>query len=245
MSKEELEKYLEQGIALEKAIKYIYENDTQNTWRFSGFNIYVRKYNILAKKVVQLVGDADLIIVYNEDKLKSPFDMVFTQQKSIFDSLLVNILTLRALLETKIGYSKNEIENLKNFLQGKLRPAIFDKPQKEKDVQNAIEKLLIGRGMNKGIDYDREVGRVKISSKEVVPDFIFPRLGLALEVKLCNKDSKMKKIIDEINADIQAYGKAYDSILFIVYDIGFVRDEMEFKNGIEEGRKVSVIIVKQ
>lgn len=244
MSKEEIKKCLEEVIALEKAIKYIYETDAQNIWRFSDFNFYANKYNNLAKKVAELTGDYDFITVFYEDKLGNPFDTLPAQQKNIFDSLLANVLTLRALLETKIGYSDSEIENLKNFLQSKLRPAVFDKPKKEKDIQNALEKLLIGRGMNKGIDYDREVGRVKISSKEVIPDFIFPRLGLALEVKLCNENGKIKKIVDEINADIQAYGKAYDSILFVVYDIGFVRNEVEFKNGIEEGQKVSVIIVK-
>ena len=244
MDKEKLKKYLMQAVALEKAVKYIYETDTQNIWRFSGFHIYVAKYNILAKKVAALTGDAEFIFIYNEDKIGNPFDMVAQQQKEIFDSLLANILTIRALLEEKIGYSANEIENLKNFLQSKLRPAIFELPEKEKDVQDAIEKILIGRGMSKGIDYDRETGRVKVSSKEFIPDFIFPRLGLALEVKLCNKEGKMKRIIDEINADIQAYGKAYNRILFLVYDIGFIRNELEFKNGIEEGQKVSVIIVK-
>lgn len=40
-----------------------------------------------------------------------------------------------------------------------LRTVIFDKPQKEIEVQNAIEALLLGRGLNKGIDYDRESGK--------------------------------------------------------------------------------------
>ena len=191
-----------------------------------------------------MIGEYDFITAFREDKLRSPFDMTVIEQKAIFDALLASVLTLRALLESKIGYSESEIESLKNFLQSKLRSSIFDKPKKEKDVQDAIEKLLIGSGMNKGIDYDREVGRIKVSSKEVIPDFIFSRLGLALEVKFCNENGKMKKIIDEINADIQAYSKAYDSILFVIYDFGFIRNEVEFKNGIEEGQKISVIIVK-
>ena len=244
MDKDELRKYLEQTIALEKAIKYIYETDTQNVWRFSGFYNYVIRYNLLAKKVAEAIGDSEFVFVFNEDKIGNPYNTLANQQKIIFDSLLANVLSLKALLETKIGYSENETENLKNFLQSKLRASIFELPKKEIDVQDAIEKLLIGRGMSKGIDYDREVGRVKVSSKEFIPDFIFPRLGLALEIKLCNKEGKMKRIIDEINADIKAYEKRYDRILFLVYDIGFIRNEAEFKNGIEEGQKISVIIVK-
>ena len=67
--------------------------------------------------------------------------------------------------------------------------------------------MLIGRGFTKGIDYDREVGRVKVSIKEVVPDFILPKLSFAIEVKLAKTDSKAKAIVDEINADIQATKK--------------------------------------
>ncbi len=43
-----------------------------------------------------------------------------------------------------------------------LRTVIFDKPQKEIEVQNAIEALLLGRGLNKGIDYDRESGKLEL-----------------------------------------------------------------------------------
>ncbi|MDI3477952.1 MAG: hypothetical protein PWQ59_1477 [Thermoanaerobacterium sp.] len=158
--------------------------------------------------------------------------------------MLANVLTLRSLLESKIDFNQIEIENLINFLQSKLRAAIFKKPEKEKEIQDSIEQLLIGRGLNKGIEYDREVGRVKVSSKEVIPDFIFPRLNLALEVKLCTDETKKKKIIDEINADIQSYSKIYERILFVVYDLGTIRDEVEFKTGIDDGIKVSIIIVK-
>ena len=31
---------------------------------------------------------------------------------------------------------------------------------------NAIEALLLGRGLNKGIDYDRESGKFEFSGKE-------------------------------------------------------------------------------
>lgn len=98
--------------------------------------------------------------------------------------------------------------------------------------------------MVKGVDYDRETGRVKVSIKEVVPDFILPKLGLAIEVKLSKDRSKSKIIVDEINADIMSYGKEYASILFIVYDLGSIRDEVEFKRDLEITDGVSLIVVK-
>ena len=112
------------------------------------------------------------------------------------------------------------------------------------EIQDTIETLLIGKGLCKGIDFNREVGRVKVSIKEVIPDFIFPKLGLALEVKFTNDKTKTKRIIDQINADIRAYSKEYSNLLFVVYDIGTITDVNEFKNDIQNKDIINVIIVK-
>ena len=55
---------------------------------------------------------------------------------------------------------------------------------------------------------------------------------------------RVREVIDEINADIQAYSKRYRSLLFIVYDMGHIRDEVEFKQDLEDPGNVSVIVVK-
>ncbi|MBI2820028.1 MAG: hypothetical protein HYX73_08620 [Acidobacteria bacterium] len=103
---------------------------------------------------------------------------------------------------------------------------------------------MIGRGMSKGSDYDRETGRVKFSSKEVIPDFIFPKLNLALEVKLASDSSRAKGVIDEVNADIRTYKKKFKFVLFVIYDIGSIRDESEFRRDLESEDGVSVLIIK-
>ncbi len=151
---------------------------------------------------------------------------------------------LKTYLETKLDIRTDEITSLKYFLQVNLRKVIFSEPEKESDIQDAIEQLLIGHGLSKGIDYDRERGRVKVSIKEVVPDFILPRLGLAIEVKLSKDKNKSRSIVDEINADITAYRKKYSSLLFVVYDLSTIRDEIEFKQNLENGNQVSLIIIK-
>ncbi len=98
--------------------------------------------------------------------------------------------------------------------------------------------------MARGTDYDRETGRVKVSGKESVPDFVFPNLKLCLEVKLAKSPDKLRAIVDEINADIRAYGTQYERQLYVVYDLGTVRDEAEFKRGLEDAPGVSVLVVK-
>lgn len=62
-----------------------------------------------------------------------------------------------------------------------LRTVIFDKPQKEIEVQNAIEALLLGRGLNKGIDYDRESGKFEFSGKEYIQILLFLNYHYALK----------------------------------------------------------------
>jgi REase_DpnII-MboI len=118
------------------------------------------------------------------------------------------------------------------------------KPAREKDVQNTVEQLFIGRGMEKGIDYDREVGRVKVSTKEVIPDFTLPPLDTAIEVKLLRDPNVVSRVIDEINADIQSYSKEYKTTVFVVYDLGALRDEVEFRRDLESSDGVKVVVVK-
>lgn len=204
----------------------------------------MKRYNDLARMVVNELQASLPLDLYDLEKIPGPGDTLSMQQKGLFDSLLVQILVLKSYLENALGYKSDEIDNLKNFLRANLRRAIFDKPENEPKVQDTVEMLLIGRGLSKGIDYDREKGRIKVSIKEVVPDFIFHKLDLALEVKFCNDKAKSKKIVDEINADIKAYSKKFSNLLFLVYDLGFIRDEYEFKNDLDNRKNISLIIVK-
>lgn len=149
-----------------------------------------------------------------------------------------------SILENEIDFANDEYCNLENFLKTKLRATMFRQPEKEIEVQNAIETLFIGKGWNRGIVFDRESGKFEFSGKEYIPNFTVEKLGLCIEVKLL-KENRKSKVIEEINADITAYGKVYKRQMFIIYDLGFIRDETEFKRDIENaGDDIKVIIVK-
>ncbi len=121
---------------------------------------------------------------------------------------------------------------------------MFSSPEKETEVQDNIERLFIGKGMSKGIEYDRESGKLEFSGKEYIPDFILPKLNLCIEVKLL-KEGKRSRVIDEINADITAYSTKYERMIFVVYDLGVIRDENEFRRDIENaGANIKVLIIK-
>jgi hypothetical protein len=171
-------------------------------------------------------------------------DTVAVQQKEFFEAVHANASILKGILENEIGIVQDEIAGIKDFLQARLRSAMFEAPEKERTVQDAIEQLLIGRGLQKGQDYDRETGRVKVSVKEVIPDFVFPKLAMALEVKLITTQSRLKEAVDEINADILAYARQYATLVFLVYDLGMIRDHVEFRHDLEAAGNVSVILVK-
>ena len=154
---------------------------------------------------------------------------------------------LCALISSNLGSNSSSVDarELEDFLSSSLRRAMLSgEPEDEAEVQDTIEKLLVGRGMAKGIDYDRETGRVKHSGKESIPDFIFRPSSTALEVKFTKSNRSRSRIVDEMNADIAAYGKVYENDIFIVYDIASITDVEEFKRDIESVQDVSVLVVK-
>ena len=98
--------------------------------------------------------------------------------------------------------------------------------------------------MAKGIDYDRETGRIKTSGKESIPDFVCQNLRLCLEVKLFRSRDDLRNIADQINAEVRSYGTRYERQIYALYDLSSIRDEAEFRKDIESTPGVSVVIVK-
>ena len=244
--KSQIRAYLKWTDALMRAMDAaIRVDDPHGLWKHAGFKEFARKYNELLTLISKDVPLPPLLDRYNLDAIRGNADTVPFQRKEVFDGVYANLSLLKSILEDNLGVIEDETEALRDFFQARLRSAVLHEPQKELDVQDAVEALLIGRGLQKGVDYDREVGRVKVSAKEVVPDFIMPRLSLAIEVKLIKTPSRVRLVVDEINADIRAYSKGYRSLLFIVYDLGHIRDEIEFKQDLEDPGNVSIVVVKQ
>ncbi len=127
-----------------------------------------------------------------------------------------------------------------HLAERQLRKVIRTQPSREVEVQDAFEDLLIGAA----ILYSRESERIEYSSKTYVPDFTLPKIRLAVEVKLCGQKEREKALIEEINDDILAYQTKYVNLLFIVYDIGCIRDIDRFIGSFEEKENVTVRVIK-
>ncbi len=245
--KEQLKQLLGNATALLQAMRYsatTATGDMANVGNFSSYKMFLRKYDALAREAAPLLPPTTMLDFIKLENIRGSGDTVWPVQKELFELAYSNTALLKSLLEGAIGYAADETQNLRDFIQANLRRAVFSEPEKELEIQNAIESLIVGRGMAKGLDYDRETGRVKTSGKESVPDFIFPNLGLCLEVKLSKSVDKLRAIVDEINADIRAYSTKYERQFYVVYDLGVIRDEGEFKQGLEDAPGVSVIVVK-
>lgn len=213
--------------------------------RYVAFKLYAEAYNNLAQYTEELLDyPPNSLSRMNTAVMKSPDNTRLGKQKYILEAVAFNTSLLLAHLENETDFAEDECANIVNFIKSKLRPAIHSLPEKEVIIQNAIEVLLLGRDLEKGIDYDRESGKFEFSGKEYIPDFILPKMNLCIEVKLL-RTGKKSSIIDEINADITAYSTKYDRLLFVVYDLGVIRDESEFRRDIENaGANIKVLIVK-
>lgn len=244
MPKSKAQEIRDPCIALLAAMDTSRRSRTDDVWLFSSFKTFMRKYNELVKltqSVMQIDAPIDL---YNLDNVPNAFNTVTIQQRIYFDEVYVNLSILKSFIEANGGLAEAEAENIQYFLRSNLRKAMHAEPKSELDIQNAVENLLIGKGMQKGIGYDRETGRVKHAGKESIPDFVFPNERMVLEVKFCNRDGKLSTIIDEMNADIISYSTVYDRVWFLIYDMGFVRDEDEIIQGLQKKEHVWCSIVK-
>jgi hypothetical protein len=210
----------------------------------SGYKQFARKYNQVLSMVAARMSVPPILDKFDLDKIPDSTGLMALRQKEIFEAVHANTSVLKSYLESRLGVVEDETAALRDSFQARLRSAIFQVPDRERVIQDGIETLLIGRGLHKGQDYGREVGRVKMSVKELVPDFVLHRLDLALEVKLVNSPARAKGAVDEVNADIAAYSKKYRSVLFVVYDTGHIRDEFEFRRDLEAQGSISVIVVK-
>lgn len=147
------------------------DTSTMESGRFSSFKMYAVQYKGLAKNVIDVLEiDSSTFVKFDIEQMPGWGYSLWPIQRQIVEVVLLNIAFVLSYLEVETDFADDEFTNLNNFLKTKLRAVIFEKPEKEIQVQNAIENLLVGRGWIKGIDYDRECGKFEFSGKEYIPD---------------------------------------------------------------------------
>lgn len=240
----EIKMLISQLTAFANTIQEILNNaHTMESNRYSSFRDMAQIYIDFVDRAKTVLKVSTMVYTFDISKMGSYGDTLWPEQKRIMEQTLLSARILLSSLEASVDFVDDEYDNLSDFLFTRLRSVVYTLPEKEIEIQNAIDSLLQGRGLSKGAEYDRESGKFEFSGREYIPDFIIPKLKLCIEVKLL-KEGRRSKMVEEISADITAYKKQYERILFVVYDLGAIRDEVEFKRDIEMTDGVKVIVVK-
>ena len=210
--------------------------------RFIGYPAYVSEYNKLIPHATDLFGEEarSLFAPIDLGSYTDPWHAAPVLQKYYLDLVSARLSALAAYLQSKTSSTDQAVQSLVDLIELNLRSAIFSKPERETEVQNALEVIFRARGL----EFRREKVVVEYSSKNFVPDFTLDTLDTALDVKLCGTARREKEIVDEINADIPAYQTKYRRALFVVFDLGFIRDVARFRSGIEGNPDVRVLVIK-
>jgi hypothetical protein len=188
----------------------------------------------------------DFIVLWDEtieEHHHQAFLQCLEMAKGIFLSAIDEINRtddIKDVFKDKIEVENNATIKLLNTINNKFRVFFRKEPINEKEVQDEFEKLLSVADFR----YTREKDHIIYSSKTYIPDFILSDLNMALELKICNREGKEKEIISEINDDILAYNTKYKNSMFIIYDIGQIRDVELFKSSFTVYENVFINIIK-
>lgn len=128
---------------------------------------------------------------------------------------------LQAVYKAKdTGPEASTILRIVNLAERELRKTVRNTPTGEREIQDRFEDLLNGAGLS----FQREQERVTYSSKAYTPDFTVAQADLAIEIKFSNRLGREKEIIAEMNDDIMAYKQRWGNLIFVIYDVGSIRD---------------------
>ena len=210
---------------------------------YGGYPAYIQEYNRLVPMVWEMFGEEAHRLFHQIDlgKQMNPADTIGAMWKTHAEFAAARLSALAAYLKTKQGTRKQEGDDIATLLEENVRPAMFTDPDNEKAVQDVIENDLQG-------------AVTRLPSRAAVCPVLHQAVHPGLHVRqpwpgrrgeICNRAGREKELIDEINADILGYQGTYESMLFVIYDLGFIRDVALFKSDIELQPGVRVLTVKK
>ena len=195
-------------------------------------------------------AESAIVDIYTyEDKLnamkKNAYILGLERAKGILESGInqINRKGIKNVFQiTSDTELSNNIVKILSIIDNKLRKTVRSEPNNETEIQDKIEDLFFGANLDQ--EFSREKEAIEYSSKNYIPDFTFKKMNTALEVKLCSKKDREKTIISEINDDTVAYKTKYTNLIFVIYDVGIIRDQDKFRDSLESNENVIVRIIK-
>jgi hypothetical protein len=190
----------------------------------------------LAGREISLFEDVFNPIIYNVLVSLGGFHLTIdaiNRCLGFYDYLVKSNKTIADLKSTPIV-------DIITLIKNNLRKSFDKVPIDEDEVQKHIRTILDVAKAN----YSKEKESFEYSSKFYTPDFVMKELETTIEAKFCNSKDDESKIIGEINDDILAYKTRYKILIFIIYDVGIIRDEDRFKKNLRDISGVYIEIIK-
>ena len=145
-------------------------------------------------------------------------------------------------LKSIASRSSKKEDNLGGTIEKALRIAFRDRePRSESEVQHYIDVILCAAGYA----FQKEGPTFVFSLKGYRPDYSSDLENLAIEVKLCKGVQDVRRVVEEMSADVLPYLKRFASVLFIVFDLGGVYDVDRFRSDFETSPKIRVLVIKR
>ncbi|WP_437934519.1 hypothetical protein [Sorangium sp. So ce341] len=178
-----------------------------------------------------------------------PLDMLFQEYYGM--SIVPDVVDM---LEEAVGVYENlrsdsglvrlasvaETVEIESAIERALRPSFRAPPEKERDVQDAIEVILAAIG----VKFTRDQDTAPVGARAFKPDFVVPAEDLAIEVKLTGPKLSESDAQEQLSADIAAYRTRWKRLLAVIYDCGAVRDPARMRSENMTHFGVRVLIVK-
>lgn len=203
----------------------IYQNFSNMNWSFTG----------------TFVASADEYETIKQIKDQEQYQRALDASKGLLKAG-IDLIARKGIENIYTPKESDKIVKIISLINGKLRKLIRAKPKKEKEINDALEHLFIAAGLDRA--FAREKIKIPYSSKSYIPDFVFDSISTIVEAKLCDSKKRQKEIISEINDDILAYKTKSANLIFVIYDLGIIRDQDQFKESIETQDNVILKIIK-
>ena len=129
------------------------DSNTMEMGRYTSFRIMAQTYNDFHERARSLLRVPTMLYTFKTENMRGAGDTLWSEQKTILEQTLLYSKMLLSSLEGSMDFADDEFDNLNDFISLRLRSAVFSLPEKEVDIQNAIESLLLGRGLSIAIHF--------------------------------------------------------------------------------------------
>lgn len=165
-------------------------NSTHNFYDYGGYPVFIEQYNEYRKQTIELFGEEAQVLFppLLPNDWTTPAEEQGIMWRTHLQRVGERLVSLAIYLESKLGDTEERVQAIIDLIEAYLRPSIYNDPEKEEVIQNALENIFRVRSLQ----YRREKEHIPYSSKTFVPDFTFDPLHLVVEPNFAIETARKK-----------------------------------------------------